>query len=386
MTIPLTVQHDRPLVEAAIAAPDGRGIRAQALVDTGGGAVILGRSLARRLRLPLGEEASEDGLRLAAVVPPAMTVDGAPLAFSARDGWVVLDSDRVTPGGTAEVFLPGRVFRPNDLVFDYPAGRFRVLPPGREGRDGDVSGSAVELPATIHPDTGFPRIELAIAGETHGFLLDTGASFTMVSEALVRRLAAAHGRPLLQGAYGGANMTGDDVDRAALMTALPMSWGPIDLGEVVVVTRPEGIFERWMTSMMTGRVVGALGGNVLRRMRLRLSYRRSFVAVAALAPPRPAGDLDQVAVVLKPSPEGGYLIAKVGEGLASRGEVRVGDRLVAVDGAEVTGQPLHVALGALRGRPGQTRALTLEREGRVRIVRCPVERLLPEATGLGAIE
>ena len=44
----------------------------------------------------------------------------------------------------------------------------------------------------VSKSSGFPRIEMEVDGLTHGFLLDTGASFTMVSEVLLNSWGSKH--------------------------------------------------------------------------------------------------------------------------------------------------------------------------------------------------
>jgi C-terminal processing protease CtpA/Prc len=58
------------------------------------------------------------------------------------------------------------------------------------------------------------------------------------------------------------------------------------------------------------------------------------------------------------------------------GEVRVGDRLVAVDGEPVAMLTLAEVLAALAGEPGTARAVTLERDGEIVQVDAPVTRVL----------
>lgn len=39
-----------------------------------------------------------------------------------------------------------------------------------------------------------------------------------------------------------------------------------------VVERKEGVFEKWMRSMMTSPIVGSVAGNVLKQFRVELDY------------------------------------------------------------------------------------------------------------------
>ena len=55
--------------------------------------------------------------------------------------------------------------------------------------------------------------------------------------------------------------------------------------------------------------------------------------------------------------------------------VEPGDRLLKVDGLEVTGASMGRVVDALRGRPGDVRLLQLERRGKTFTVRATVTRL-----------
>ena len=50
---------------------------------------------------------------------------------------------------------------------------------------GSTEARGVKVETPISSPSGFPRIELQIGGATHGFLLDTGASFTMISRTVL---------------------------------------------------------------------------------------------------------------------------------------------------------------------------------------------------------
>lgn len=80
------------------------------------------------------------------------------------------------PGMPIEGMLPGHVLRNHDVVFDYPNYTFTISGPGTPKAEG------LRLAAPVAAESGFPRVELEVDGEKLGFLLDTGAAFTMVSK------------------------------------------------------------------------------------------------------------------------------------------------------------------------------------------------------------
>src|SRR5262249_22788839 len=118
---------------------------------------------------------------------------------------------------------------------------------------------------------GFPRTELVVDGATHGFLLDTGASFTMVSEELLKAWGSAHPDwPRHAGAFSEAATLGGQT--LETMTVSGVRWGTIALGEIGVTSQKKGTFEQWMSKMMTAPIEGSLAGNVLKRFRVELDY------------------------------------------------------------------------------------------------------------------
>lgn len=112
--------------------------------------------------------------------------------------------------------LPGHVLKRYHVVFDYPAGRFTLAQPGT------VKPRGVRLATPIGTRSGFPRIELKIGDETHGFLLDTGATYTMISQELLEHWSNLHPDwKRITGAVGAANMMGGSMETKALMMRLP---------------------------------------------------------------------------------------------------------------------------------------------------------------------
>ena len=59
-----------------------------------------------------------------------------------------------------------------------------------------------------------------------------------------------------------------------------LRWGPFTFEEVGVVGRPEGTFEQYMSQWMTEPIVGAIGNNALRQLRIEMDYklRSAFVS------------------------------------------------------------------------------------------------------------
>jgi hypothetical protein len=123
----------------------------------------------------------------------------------------------------------------------------------------------------VSKKSGFPRTEIEVDGVTYGLLLDTGASFTMVSEALLQTWGSQHPDwSRHPGAFGeAATLGGQTLETMFLPSA---RWDSYRLGEFGVTSQRKGTFENRMSSMMTSPIVGSLAGNVLKRFRVELDY------------------------------------------------------------------------------------------------------------------
>ncbi len=361
VTVPMLLQNNRIFVDADYTGPAGRSSTLQTQIDTGGGALVLARRFAEDLGLLLHAKADKDGF--VQIAPPGLYIgsDPVPVPLAAS---TAAPSSVVGPGGTSPAFLPGAYFRGYAVTFDYTGGALGLnAQPLR----------STQIPVRIAAKSGFPRIELTIDGETMGFLFDTGASFSMLSQRVVDRLRANNASwRTARGAYGPANMTGGFGERDATMLRIPQArLGPMLLEDIDVVSRPEGTFEQYMSSMMSAPVAGALGGNVLRNFSFRLDYPQQRLEMRFTRRPWPS-ELTIAPIILQPQRDGSYSIT-----LAFGHADLNGAHLVAVDGHEVGGLSLYAVQQLLRGTPGSSRSLSVvDAEKRTREVNVAVVTIL----------
>lgn len=268
-TVPLLVEKNRPFIDLTFRRPDGSKRSARFVIDSGGGGFMLTEPLARDLGLKWGATMREDGAEFAVVSDKLKPLVGDfPLELNPQRVLVAIGAETILPKGVTaphEGMLPGHVLAKYHVVFDYPNGKFTVA------RAGVLTPKGTALPMPVHPRSGYPRTEIEIDGKTYGFLIDTGASFTMVSEALLKSLGAAHPDwPRHPGAYGeAATLGGMTLETMFIPKGL---WGPNLLTEFGVVSQREGTFERYMSGMMSSPIIGSLAGNVLKRFRVELDY------------------------------------------------------------------------------------------------------------------
>jgi predicted aspartyl protease len=268
-TVPLHIEGHRPFVDITFRKADGTTRTARFLVDSGGGGFLIVEPLARDLGLQLGPAMKEEGETFARVTSKVDASIGAlTLELEPDRVLVMVGKDNMLPPaapGHADGLLPGHVLARYHVVFDYPARTFTIAQPGA------VTPEGTPLPMPVAKQSGFPRTEIEVDGKTHGLLLDTGASFTMVSQALLEDWGKAHTDwKRHKGAYGeAATLGGQTLETMFIPT---VNWGGHALAEVGVVSQQAGVFEKWMSSMMTAPIVGSLAGNVLEKFRVDLDY------------------------------------------------------------------------------------------------------------------
>lgn len=268
-TVPLLVEGNRPFVDVTFRKPDGGARTARFLVDSGGGGFLIVEPLAKEVGLALGETASEDGQTFAMVTSTVhASIGGLELELDPKRVLVMVGKTNMLPPvapGHADGLLPGHVLAHYHVVFDYPKQQFTIAKPGALVSQ----GTAIAMP--VGAASGFPRTELEIDGKTYGVLLDTGASFTMVSQTLLESLGQAHPEWTRQkGAVGEAATLGGQALETMIVPKL--TWGGHALVDVGVVSQQAGVFEKWMSSMMSAPIVGSLAGNVLKQFRVDLDY------------------------------------------------------------------------------------------------------------------
>lgn len=280
VTVPLIVEANRPYVLVTFQKADGSTRQARFLLDTGGGGFLITEPLARELGLTLGPTSREEGQTFAPVTSKVDARIGVfPLVLNPQRVVVMVGKDNVLPSaaaGHAEGMVPGHVLARYHVVFDYPSATFTIAMP----RVLTPRGTALPMP--VSKQQGFPRTEVNVEGTLYGLLLDTGASFTMVSEVLLKTWGQQHPEwPRHPGAFGDAATLGGQT--LETMFVPQASWGGTTVREFGVTSQREGTFERYMSGMMRKPIVGSLAGNVLKAFRVELDYANETLYLSSAA-------------------------------------------------------------------------------------------------------
>jgi hypothetical protein len=359
VSVPLILEGNAPIVELEVLGPSGVVRKARFLVDTGGGSLILGSKLmADTGAQSIGPAMKEEGERIQALKPLTVRLGGMDLDLSGVRIFGMPDQPRTISRNDAEGLFPASLLRHYHVVFDYPARKFTLAKPG------SVKPQGEKIATPIAKGSGFPRLEMQIGDKTYGFLLDTGASFTMISRTLMDEWARQNPAwPAATGAVGFANMSGNKNESDALMLRCP-EWkvGSFVIKDPAAVSRPAGTFEKWMSDMMTAPIIGSVAGNVLRDFRVEIDYENGYTYLERSGNSRDT-DLVTVGLVLSAGTNGALVVTGISSsaGADVKSNVRAGDHLIAVDDVPLNGKPLAAAALALQGKPDVPKRVKLQR-------------------------
>jgi hypothetical protein len=378
-TVPATIDHNRVIIDAEVAGPNGSRQKVRAWVDNGNAEL----ELSRRLATALGLTVSCDATSCSAPAPAAITIGEIKIPLSEVkqaqipsrpvSGAAVLD-----PGVNAEINIPSRVLRRYDMLVDFPGHKFSIGSPGTI----PFRGSSSKV--LVNPENGLIQIPSQLEKRKLNLGLDLGSSISFLADGAFTTLAASHPDwPQMTGAVGPANLWGlDDEPKWKLMRLDRLQYGPLFLTNVAVIDFPKDraeFFEK-RAGLATG---GLLGSQALLNYRVGVSYARSLVYFE-IGRTFNFPDFDVVGLVLRPQDDGQFTILGVaefeGNPSVPTGEdgVQPGDHLVAVNDIALRGATMGQVWSMLGGTPGQERKLIVERAGKKFTVAAQVQHFLGE--------
>ncbi|MBV9258203.1 MAG: aspartyl protease family protein [Ktedonobacteraceae bacterium] len=264
VTVPLHIVRHRPFIDVEWTVKEQHTYTTRCWLDTGGGAVIITEQLAQKLGVSYRLSQRE----LVPALLPAMNIRGMLFDFKAVPTFVALGQSTIQGEEGVEVFCGAPFLGKYHIIFDYPQHQLTLaalstvpLPAG------------IALPLHIHPQSKFPRIEIMIEGDTYGMLLDTGASMTMMSQAVINRWTSQHPEwrkePLFPQNQSSQYTQSVEIPQ--------LDWGPYHVKDTQMIARPTGVFEQTLSQGMSAPVVGALAGNVLRQFRCEINYETGIL-------------------------------------------------------------------------------------------------------------
>jgi hypothetical protein len=375
VTVPITLDHDRVVVDVYLPLPDGSTKRVRAWVDNGDPHLSLSRNVATLLGLNVTCDEKD-----CSVPPPSsMTISGmkvslagikiAKIPFKAPSAASVM-----APGMSAEINIPSTVLRNYDVLVDFPDREFTIA------ERGSLKFKGVSTKAAVSAESGLVQVPSQIANKKYNLALDLGSSVSFLTDAVFEQLAAAHPDwPHMTGAVGPANMWGFSDEPNWKLTRIDrVQYGPLFLTNVAIVEFPKDR-EDWFEKRAGMPTAGLLGSEALMNYRVGLDYGHSMVYFD-IGRTFKFPDFDVVGLVLRPEDDTRFTIIGVADfdGKPSVPDVQAGDHLVAVDGIPVPDSTMGQVWSLLEGSPGQERKLTVERNGKQFNVTAQVQHFLGE--------
>jgi hypothetical protein len=380
-TVPVTLDHNRIIIDVYLPLPDGSQKRVRGWVDTGNADVWLSERVAKLMALQPSPDSKETEILGAKVrtvhAPNEVVVDGMKISFAGAKEAKMVAAESIVPGSSAEINLPSTVLRNYDLIMDYVDRELTIAAPGQA----KFTGKSTK--AFVNPPNGIIQVPAKIEGKPYRLTLDLGASFSMLMGDVFEKLAQENPKwPRNTGAVGTELFWGMQEEATQHALRIPaIEYGPVKLAEVGFDTLPQ-TFMSFYRQRAGADTSGLIGGNALLNYRVGIDYAHATVYFdqrgSYIAP-----GIDVVGLTLRPELDGRYTVIGVPayEGKPAVPEVKAGDVLVAIDKVPAKGSTMGQIWSLLGGDPGETRVLTLEREGKQFTVNAKVRRFLPVSAG-----
>lgn len=362
VVVPFEFRNDLALVRATV-----NGHPALLILDSGSGALVLDSAFARKagVRITEGVNARASGRTPIQLGTTDSVGVGAAAITDVRTAVVDLAPVQSRVGYDVAGALGYDLFARYVVEVDYAARTVTL----REPADFQYQGSGVRLPLRLV--NNLPVVQASIVTRRSGTIpaslhIDLGsASYAL---RLSKRFLDAH--PLdadtaTVGAPLGAGVGG--VDQGRLLRLPEVRIGPLVVGRpsTALSTAAAGVFGA------TAATDGTIGVPVWRRTRLTLDYSRA----EAIVEPRQALDAPDsvdasgMSLTRPDRRDTAYVVDAVLAGSAADSAgVRVGDRLLTLDGRSVSSLSREEMRTLLRAA-GQLRAATFDRGGQRRAVR-----------------
>ena len=352
-TARLILDGNRIYADVEFVRPDGTARKALVFVDLGSPSMVLSKQLYEELHPGLSRSLT---LRLGgmtvAVESSAVTPDSW-LPFS-------IGGDRQVEG-----VLPAGVMQKYQVRFDCARRAITLAQPGTLRPEGAA------VPFRVNEKTGLIAIEASIGGETYPITIDNGSGYTWIRKSAALAWLARH--PEWQrgsGAVGPSNMrmADDGIETAGVLLRIPeIKLGSVRMQEVgALAIAPDNSghdFMDWYSAKNAVPVIGWLGGNVLRAFRITIDYPGHltyWVRQGRIDP----HDLDYIGLTLI-SRQGDYFVGGIvtQDGKPTVTGVQAGDKLVQIGALGTHLASRRAIFAAMHGKPGEVRALILERDG-----------------------
>jgi hypothetical protein len=386
VAVPITLDHNRVVINVDLRLPDGSAQQVRAWVDNGDPDLWMSRNVATSLGLTITCNGQVCGAAWPpGVAPIQITIGGLRVALSSTTGIRVpglvpaVSASAIAPGMSAGIKISSTVLQNYDVLINFPDRQFTI------GRPGSLKFNGVTAKALVNPQNGLVQISSQVGNKKYNLALDLGASISFLSDELFGKLATTHADwPQMTGAVGPANVWGlNDETKWKLMRVDRVQYGPLFLTDVPAAEFPVDSFVSFEKRAGVP-TAGLLGAEALLNYRVGIDYAHSTVYfdIGRLFK---FPDFDVIGLILRPEDDGRFTILGIadygGKPSVPSGQdgVQASDCLLAVDGIPVTGSTLGQVWSMLGGSPGNERTLTVERGGKQFNVVAKVQHFLADA-------
>jgi hypothetical protein len=384
VTVPITLDHNRVVIDVYLPLPDGTTKRIRGWVDNGNPDLEISRHAASLMALNVTCDE-----KVCSAPPPAEITIGDPQKSGMKFPLANFTEAKIplrpvngaavmVPGMSAEINIPSSLLRHYDVLVDFPDREFTIAQPGT------LKFKGVSSKVLVKAENGLVQVPGQIENKKYNLALDLGASISFLSEEIFDKLASKHPDwPHMTGAVGPANMWGlDEEAKWKLMRVDRVQYGPLYLTSVPMADFvKEGM--SWFEKRAGVATIGLLGSNALLNYRVGLDYAHSMVYFD-LGNTFKTPDFDVVGLTLRPEDDTRFTVIGIADfdGKPSvpgpPDGVQPGDHLVAIDGIPVPDSTMGQVWSLLEGTPGQERKLTIERNGKQFTVTAKVRHFLGE--------
>jgi hypothetical protein len=377
VTVPVTIDHGRVILDVDLTLPDGSTKRIRGWVDNGDPDFTLSRRAAMLLRLSV----TCDDKECSAPPPRDITIGGMKIPLGGLNSAKiplkpVAAANVMAAGMAAEINLPSTILRNYDVLINFPGHEITLAPAGT------LKFKGGKTKVLVNSGNGLIQIPSQINKKKYNLALDAGSSISFISGELFDQFAAAHpNAPHMTGAVGSANLWGlDNEPQWKLMRLDRVQFGTLFLTNVPVVNFPQDRMA-YFAKRAGIPTAGLIGADVLANYRVGIDYAHSTVYfdIGRLFN---FPEFDVIGLILRPEDDGGFTILGVADydGKPSVSELQKGDQLVAVDGIPVPGNTMGQVWLMLGGEPGKERKLTVERGGKRFTVTATVRHFLGDGS------
>ena len=348
-TVPITLDHNRIIIDVRFPMSDGSTTRVRAWVNNGANEITITDHIAKKLGLSVANST--------ATLPSELHIGSTVLPLTELKQARVTTTETVAPGLSPEITLPAPLLQKYDLLIDYPNREFTIGVPGSI----KFHGAAVQ--ASV--DNNQFKLPAEISGQRQPMILDLGSSFTQLPSDLIAGLMKANPQwPHMTGAVSTANQWGSNEEVQATLLRLP----------ALIVG---GVSEKGVAVSGTTKNLAILGANALLAYRIGIDHQHSTIYFDR-ASTTPVPEMDVVGITLSPQDDGKYMVAGIAQvnGKSAAPEVKPGDGLLKIDNIDCGGGTMGQAWSLLGGSPGDVRELLLSRDGKQITVKATVRRFL----------